>query len=54
VLESITMDMAVDDTPYAFKAIGTRLYAGNVLSILVDPTTSLQNTIFTIILEYEI
>ena len=53
-LESITMDMAVDDTPYAFKAIGSRLYAGNVLSISVDPTTTINDCIFTIILEYEI
>ena len=54
LVETVTGSTTPDDTPHVFTFNGARLYEGEVIAITIDPSSYLGDSIFTLVLEYDI
>jgi hypothetical protein len=54
LIETVTGTMTVDDTSYVFDFTGAKIYEGEAIAISINPGATLNETIFTLVLEYDI
>ena len=56
-IQSVTVDMSVDDTSYEFDfaSAGTNTFSqGNILMFTVDPTSAMNDVHFMIVLKFDV
>ena len=54
-IEEITVDMDTDDTPYTFTFTDASYFnAGDIIAISLNPTTQVNDMVWTLVLEYYI